>query len=127
MHTLELTLAATIALSLIGCDGGGPSGAVSCITTIDVSGAPLGTCTEYTGLTGDQLDAIRSSCSATDAGAAIATYAFDERSCDTTGSAGGCRIESGGFVATTWYLEGYTEATVRSSCTMVGGATFVAP
>lgn len=145
-----LALFALAVAALGGCaatagstDGGGggsdaPSGAStgSCRESSGSGSTGFTLCIDYTGLTADQVTAIRSTCTDHDGGVTVGdasvpvmisgTYSSGSL-CDRTGALGGCQISSGGFSQTTWYFAGAAGAdTWRSAC-MTGGGTWVTP
>jgi hypothetical protein len=120
-----------------GCgDGSGydPSGAVSCIQNVTqkIAGKLFTTpsCAESTGLSADQVEAMRAQCSGTrtamDGGVTVSS-SFSYQPCSLTKTIGGCRLATGATsTMTLWYYatEYMTPSAVKSTCDLMG-ASFV--
>jgi len=132
---------------VLGCGGnaensaGNASASASCTMTetMTFTGAPAVTftfCSEVSGVTNDQVNAMRSTCSgnlATDGGVNLdggvtMTGVFSTGPCSRANVIGGCTITSGGYTQTVWYYSGpgVTVDVVRSACAN-GGGTYIAP
>ncbi len=134
MHRASLFFAAFC----LACSGGGGSaGSGSCTATSTSGMFTTRVCSEATGLTADQLAALRSTCNASgdggtpigDSGLSVTTMSmFSDGTCERSGVIGGCRIASGSFMSTVWYYDGsiYTREGVMAGCTSANG-TFVEP
>jgi hypothetical protein len=113
--------------------GTGPSpDTVSCTITQTINAGGMSFtqsfCTESSGLTPDQINAQRTSCSATidlDGGIMQAGM-FAQGPCSRANVIGGCRITSGGFSSTSWYYANaaLTVDQLKTICSNIGG-TFV--
>lgn len=123
MHRLEVAMKFLLAFVLVctaACTGTPPT--AHCSAVSPDGGAPM--CTEYTGLTADQVSLFSANCRTLSSDAGVLVQAQWQNSpCSRESSVGGCRQQSGGFAVTTWYptLGGATEMTLRSACEQVGG------
>ena len=88
-------------------------------------------CTEWTGVSAQQLEAYRLGCGegSLEGGVATQQRVFAAAPCGHEGALGGCRVTLAGVSQTGWYYDddtGFTLATVQQVCGQAGG-TFVAP
>jgi hypothetical protein len=82
-----------------------------------------GGCVEETGLTADQVDSLRTSCSSmtSDSGTA-AVRTFSTEPCSRSNVLGGCRITRAGFVETfVYYTDGMDSESIKATCASSGG------
>ena len=87
-------------------------------------------CSDTSGLTADQVNALKTSCvphPASDAGVTI-NGTYSSGPCPTANRVGGCNMMSGGYSQTAWYYAGdnLTADQLQTICSQVGGK-FVAP
>jgi hypothetical protein len=119
-----------------GAGGGDPNAtqAASCsfTETLMFGSSPISLtfCSDTSGLTADQVNALKMSCvphPGSDAGVTI-SGTYSSGPCPTANRVGGCSVVSGGYSQTAWYYTGdnLTADQLRMICSQVGG-NFVAP
>ncbi len=123
----SFVLLAMLTLGITGCDSGSLSSG-SCAQTTKAGASTVRLCTDYAGLTSDQVAFTRVQCAGNADAGAMTTGTFSDSPCNTTGAIGGCRATSGSYSSTVWYFPGsvFTTETVRSIC-MQANLMFVAP
>ncbi len=114
---------------------GGGSDAVSCtiVQSFSAGGTSLTLtfCTEASGLTPDQVNAQKTTCSSTITldGGLTQTSSFSQGLCPRANVLGGCRNTSGGYTVTIWYYmsSALTVDQLQAICAGVGGTYEPAP
>jgi hypothetical protein len=117
---------AALLLALIGpvaCDKGPRN--YSCTQTISMNGLTYTKfCSEYSGLTSDQVELVKTQCTLQRDGSIQTSGVLAEGPCSSVGIIGGCRLSSGSYQSTSWYYEGGSMAPkdVQQMCGFMGAA-----
>lgn len=100
-------------------------GGFSCDTTLTVTGThgpvSMKACTEYTGLTADQVNFYEKQCQTSNPGGVNMSGTWSKQPCPKTNIVGSCKVGSGSFNFTQWYDKSFAKESAQSGCKLLNG------